>query len=80
MKDVEAPNDCENRYSQPKIELYGLLRTLSAIILFDVKLFHVPADKHQGPDGLSRHKPIPGKDDEDDPEDWIDKVLFLSLD
>ena len=116
-----AWNDHESRYSQPKIELYGLFRTLralrvhivgvtnlvvemdaqyvkgmlsnpdvqpnaamnrwiAAILLFDFKLVHIPADKHQGPDGLSRREPIPGEDnEEDDPEDWIDKVLSLGI-
>ena len=104
-------NERESRYSQPKIELYGLFRTLralrmhivgianlviemdaqyvrgmlnnpdvqlntainrwiAAILLFDFKLVHVPAEKHLGPDGLSRREPIPGEDDnEDDPEE-----------
>jgi len=106
-------NDRESRYSQPKIELYGLFRALralrvhivgitdlivemdaqyihgmlnnpdvqpnaamnrwiAAIKLFDFKLVHVPAEKHTGPDGLSRREPIPGEDDDDgDPETWV---------
>jgi hypothetical protein len=87
-------SECELRYSQAKLELYGLFRTLrvqwlylvgvrnliievdasyikgmianpdiqpnmaincwiAAILLFDFKLVHVPADKHHGPDRLS---------------------------
>jgi len=38
----------------------------------------VPADKHKGPDGLSRHEPAPGKEEDDDPEDWVDNALSLS--
>ena len=114
-------NECKSRYSQPKIELYGLfwmLRALrihiigvadltvemdaqyvrgmlanpdiqpnaainwwiAAIQLFNFKLVHIPAEKHQGPDGLSRCKPIPGEDDnEDDPEEWVDNNLALGL-
>lgn len=34
-------------------------------------------DKHHGPDGLSRHEPAEGKEEEDDPEEWIDHVLSL---
>ena len=26
---------------------------IAAILLFDFKLIHIPAEKHQGPDGLS---------------------------
>ena len=114
-------NERESRYSQPKIELYGLFRTLralrihiigvadltvemdaqyvrgmlanpdiqpnaainrwiAAIQLFNFKLVHIPAEKHQGPDGLSRREPIPGEDDdEDDPEEWVDDNLVLGL-
>jgi hypothetical protein len=89
-----AWNERESCYSQPKIELYGLFRTLralrihvvgvtnlivemdaqyvkgmlsnpdvqpnaaincwiAAILLFDFKLVHIPAEKHLGADGLS---------------------------
>jgi hypothetical protein len=55
-------------------------RWIAAILLFDFKLVHVPAKKHQGPDGLSRREPVEGEDDEeDDPEEWIDKTLGLSI-
>jgi len=116
-----AWNEHEARYSQAKLELYGLFRALramrlylvsirnlvvevntsyikgmlsnpdvqlnaaincwiTAILLFDFKLVHVPADKHKGPDGLSRRKPIPGEDEEDeDPEDWVDNALALGV-
>ena len=111
-------NERESRYSQAKLELYGLFRALramrlylvsvrnlivevdasyikgmisnpdiqpnaainrwiAAILLFDFKLAHVPADKHKGPDGLSRREPVPGEDEEDDPEDWVDNALAL---
>jgi hypothetical protein len=55
-------------------------RWIAAILLFDFKLVHVPAEKHQGPDGLSRREPAEGEDDkEDDTEEWIDKTLGLSI-
>ena len=114
-------NEREARYSQAKIELYGLFRALralrlhlvgiqdlvvemdaqfvkgmlanpdiqpnaainrwiAAILLFDFKLVHVPAAKHQGPDGLSRREPAEGEDDEeDDPEEWIDNTFCLGV-
>ena len=57
-----------------------LNRWIAAILLFDFKLVHVPADKHQGPDGLSRREHVEGEDDEeDDPEEWIDKTLGLGI-
>jgi hypothetical protein len=44
-------------------------RWIAAILLFDFELKHVPADKHKGPDRLSRHASVPGEDEDDDPED-----------
>ena len=113
-------NERESRYSQAKLELYGLFRALratrlylvgvrnlvvevdasyikgmlsnpdiqpnatinrwiAAILLFDFKLVHVPADKHRGPDGLSRREPVPGEEEDDDPEDWVDSALALGV-
>ena len=116
-------SECKARYSQAKLELYGLFRALqalrlylvgihrlmvemdaqfirgmlnnpdiqpnatinrwiTAIQLFDFKLTHVPTDKHKGPDGLSRREPIEGEDNNnnnDNPEDWIDKALALGI-
>ena len=109
-------NDRESRYSQAKLELYGLFRALkhtqlftigvkklvvemdakfikgminhptlhpndainrwiSAILLFDFELVHVPADKHTGADGLSRRPRAPDDPPPEEPnelEDWID--------
>jgi len=109
-------NDRESRYSQAKLELFGLFRALkqtqlhtigvkkfvvemdakfvkgminnptlhpndainrwiSAILLFDFELVHVPADKHTGADGLSRRPHAsedPPGDDPEDLEDWIE--------
>lgn len=118
-------NDRESRYSQAKLELYGLFRALkqtqlftigvkkfivemdakfikgmlnspalhpndainrwiSAILLFDFDLVHVPADKRTGADGLSRR---PRASDDPNPEDlteleeWIDTNagLFIQI-
>ena len=113
-------NERESRYSQAKLELYGLFRALrslrlhligirnlviemdaqfvkgmlsnpdiqpnatinrwiAAILFFNFKLVHIPAEKHQGPDGLSRREPAEGEEEEDDPEEWIDQALSLGL-
>jgi hypothetical protein len=110
----------ESRYSQAKLELYGLFRALCAqclhlisvhnlvvevdasyikgmlsnpdiqpnatinrwiaeILLFDLKIVHVLADKHRGPNGLSRREPVPGEEEDDNPEDWIDNALALGI-
>jgi transposase InsO family protein len=55
-------------------------RWIAAILLFDFKLVHIPAEKHRGPDGLSRREPADGEDEhEDDPEEWIDRTLALGV-
>jgi integrase-like protein/reverse transcriptase-like protein len=54
-------------------------RWIMAILLFDFKLAHVPAAKHHGPDGLSHREPAEGEEEEDDPEDWINRALSLGL-
>jgi hypothetical protein len=65
--------------SNPDIQLNAAInRWITTILLFDFKLIHVPAEKHKGPNGLSRHKPVPGKEEEDDdPEDWVNSTLTL---
>ena len=65
--------------SNPDIQPNAAInRWIAAIQLFNFKLVHVPADKHKGPDGLSRHEPVLGEDEDDDPDDWIDSALSLS--
>jgi len=55
-------------------------RWIAAILLFDFKLVHVSAEKHLGPDGLSRREPIPDEDNEEgDPEEWVDDMLSLGI-
>ena len=48
---------------------------ISAILLFDFKLVHIPAAKHTGADGLSRRPRAvedPDAEEPDELEDWID--------
>jgi hypothetical protein len=52
---------------------------IAAILLFNFKLVHIPADKHKGPDRLSRHEPALGEDEDDDLEDWVDAALALGI-
>jgi len=53
---------------------------IAAILLFNFKLVHIPAEKHHGPDGLSQHEPANSKDNnEDDPKEWIDRTLMLGV-
>ena len=67
--------------NNPDIQPNAVLnRWIAAILLFDFKLVHVPAAKHQGPDGLSRREPAEGEDDDEgDPEQCIDKWLGLGV-
>jgi len=53
-------------------------RWIAAILLFNFKLVHIPAEKHHGPDGLSRREPADGEE-EDDLEEWIDQALSLGV-
>src|SRR6266446_2781409 len=110
----------ESRYSQPKLELFGLYRALrhwrlyiievknlqvevdakfikgmlndpdlqpnaainrwiQGILMFDFALVHVPADRHKGPDALSRRTLAEGEVVESD-DTWgkiqyIDKII-----
>jgi|SRR6266850_2727788 len=50
-----------------------------AILLFNFKLVHVPANTHWGLDGLSRHRLAPGEEEDDNPEDWVDQALLLGV-
>ena len=64
--------------SNPDIQLNAAInRWIATILLFNFKLIHIPADKHKGPDGLSRCKPAPGEEEDDDPEDWVNSALSL---
>ena len=114
-------NEREARYSQPKLELYGLFRALRAyrlyiigvkvfhvevdakyikgmlndpdlqpnatinrwiqgILLFEFELIHVPADRHKGPDGLSRKERAEGEEPEEYDDSWLDDIaLFVGL-
>ena len=54
-------------------------RWIATILLFNFKLAHIPADKHRGPNGLSRRKPVPGEEEDDDPKDWVDNALSLGI-
>jgi len=66
--------------SNPNIQPNAAVnRWIAAILLFDFKLVHVPASKHKGPDGLSRHEPALGEEEHDDPEDWVDSALSLGI-
>jgi hypothetical protein len=113
-------SETESRYSQPKLELFGLYRALHAwrrhiigvkklivevdakyikgmlkspdlqpnvttnrwiqgIKLFDFELVHVPADKHRGPDALSRRPQSEEDSIEDHDDSWLDDIALLTF-
>ena len=47
-------------------------RWVAGVLLFTFKLVHVPGIRH-GVDGLSRRRPFPGEELEEDDEDWVDR-------
>lgn len=112
-------NERESRYSQPKLELYGLYRALRAyrlyligvqslqvevdakyikgmlnepdlqpnatinrwiqgILLFDFELIHVPAERHKGPDALSRRELADDEEVESEDDAWLDNIALYS--
>ena len=112
-------NEREARYSQPKLELYGLFRALRAyrlyligvkklqvevdakyikgmlndpdlqpnatinrwiqgILLFDFELVHVPADRHRGPDALSRKEPGEKEELNEEDDTWLDDIALYA--
>ena len=66
-----------NHNIQPNV---AINHWITAIQLFNFKLVHIPTKKHQGPDGLSCHEPIPSEDNnKGDPEEWVDNILSLEV-
>ena len=113
-------SEAESRYSQPKLELFGLYRALkhwrlyiigvtnlivevdakyikgmlespdlqpNAVInrwiqgikTFTFKLVHIPADKHRGPNALSRRPLAKGEIAEDDDDSWLDDIALIIM-
>jgi len=113
-------SETESRYSQPKLELFGLYRALKewrrhiigvkklivevdakyikgmlkspdlqpnaatvrwiqGIKLFDFELVHVPAERHRGPDALSRRPPTESQPIEDHDDSWLDDIALLTF-
>jgi len=113
-------SETESRYSQPKLELFGLYRALrhwrlyivganniivevdakyikgmlhepdlqpnavvnrwiQGIKEFDFELVHIPADKHRGPDALSRRPLGIGETVQADDDSWLDDIALLTF-
>ena len=53
-----------------------LNRWIQGVLMFDFKLIHVvPADKHRGPDALSRRERAEGESVEDDDDSLLDFLV-----
>jgi len=66
--------------SNPDVQLNAAINCwIATILLFNFKLAHIPADKHKGPNRLSRCKSALGEEENDDPKDWVNNVLSLGL-
>ena len=58
-----------------------LNRWIQGILMYDFKLIHVPADKHKGPDALSRRRLGYGEQIEEHDDSWLDEIaLYATLD
>ena len=53
---------------------------ITAILVFNFKLVHVPAKNFKGPDGMLRRRRTEDEGDvEEDPEDWVEEILMCGL-
>lgn len=112
-------DECASRYSQPKLELYGLYRALRAyrlyligvqtlhvevdakyikgmlnepdlqpnatinrwiqgVLLFDFILIHIPAERHKGPDALSRRELAEDEEVEEEDDSWLNDIALYA--
>ena len=51
-------------------------RWIQGILLFDFELIHVPADRHKGPDALSRRRPGTEEFIDDNDDSWLDNIAL----
>src|SRR5205814_5855313 len=54
-----------------------MTRWLTFIRLFDFEVKHVPGAKNSGPDGLSRRGKAPTDEEEEDPDDFFDAMIYF---
>ena len=51
---------------------------IHGILMFDFALIHVSADRHKGPDALSRRTLAEGETAESDDDSWLDNIALLT--
>ena len=56
-----------------------LNRWIQGIKLYTFELVHVPADKHRGPDALSRRQPNPHDFNDREDDDWLDDIALYAM-
>ncbi|KAJ3503912.1 hypothetical protein NLJ89_g8219 [Agrocybe chaxingu] len=54
-------------------------RWIQGILMFDFTLVHVPAERHKGPDALSRRPAAPGETIVEDDEAWLDNIALMLI-
>jgi hypothetical protein len=54
-------------------------RWIQGILMFDFKLIHVPAERHKGPDALSRRTRAEGEEALSDDDSWLDNIALLTF-
>ena len=59
----------------PDLPNAPMTRWVMYLSLFDFEINHVPAEKHKAPDGLSCQKRAPEDSDEEDAEEYLDKIM-----
>jgi len=52
-----------------------MTRWVTYLSLFDFEVNHVPAEKHKAPDGLSRRKRSSEDSEEEDADEYLDKIM-----
>ena len=77
---VDASN-IKGTLGKPDKQPGALNQWILAVKQFNFQLEHVPANKHKGPDALSRQR-YTSADEKDssgsDPEDWIDNIVLVA--
>ena len=53
-------------------------RWIQGILLFDFELIHVPAERHKGPDALSRKELGEGEVIDEEDDSWLDNIALLT--
>ena len=80
VKNLEVEVDAQyikGMLNEPDLQPNATInRWIQGVLLFTFKLIHVPADKHKGPDALSRRPLGEGEQVEEDDDSWLDDIAL----